>query len=42
MVYSNSTVFSPQKGKTIVMDERKQFSGILGNAITIHKAQGST
>ena len=33
--------FPPKKRKTIVMVEGKQFPGILGHAITIHKAQGS-
>ena len=30
------------KGKTNVTVQRKQFPGILGHAITVHKSQGST
>ena len=30
------------KGKTVITVQRKQFPGILGHAITIHKSQGST
>ena len=34
--------FPSKKGKSTVIAERKQFSLILGHAITVHKSQGST
>ena len=34
--------FPLKKGKSTVIAERKQFSLILGHAITVHKSQGST